>query len=121
MDDSDLKKTFGNVDFFVDDSVAPPGAENFRIQRDSAIGGSAETNLPENNNPLLSPEKKRKVEQDLGQAAAFLNGSGKRWFLAGGTALDLSGGDITRDHTDIDVAMLHEDLPDFYRYAVDQG
>lgn len=63
--------------------------------------------------PLLHPETSGLVQQDLAKLASFLNGSGIKWFLAGGTSLDLARGNHHYDHRDPDIAVLYERFPTF--------
>jgi len=69
----------------------------------------------------LTPERKQQLEIEIAKTAEFFNGSGKKWFLAGGTALELASGGLTRDHQDVDVAMYSEDLIPFFDYATKAG
>lgn len=69
----------------------------------------------------LTPERKQQLEEEIANTAEFFNKFGGRWYMSGGTGLELASGGLTRDHDDVDVAMFPEDLTHFYEYATTAG
>lgn len=57
----------------------------------------------------LTVEREAELQQKFGDIASLLNESGKPWFVAGGTSLELTQGKFARDHQDIDVAVMQAD------------
>lgn len=53
------------------------------------------------------------------QAPALMDGYNAMWWIAGGWALDLVGGGITRDHLDLDVGVFREDLSHLFEALSD--
>ena len=47
----------------------------------------------------------------VGEAVALMQGLGAPWWVAGGWAIDLFLGRTTREHADIDIAILRSDQP----------
>lgn len=72
-------------------------------------------------NTPLSDERRQALEIEIAKTGEFFNTFGKRWFMAGGTGLELVSGNLTRDHQDIDIAMFPEDLVFLYDYAKNLG
>lgn len=54
-----------------------------------------------------------KVNYTPEQVAELFDGNTERWWIAGGWAIDLFLGKQTREHEDVDVAILHEDERSF--------
>lgn len=69
----------------------------------------------------LTPEREQQIHREIAETATFFNTFGRKWFIAGGTSLELSNGGLTRDHQDVDIAMYSEDLPPFFVYVTDSG
>ena len=69
----------------------------------------------------LSEQRKEELENEISDVAKIFNGYGRPWFIAGGTALELAEGKLTRDHQDTDIAIFYEDVRDFFRYATQLG
>ncbi len=73
------------------------------------------------NPPPATSEQVAAVETEVRQVATIFNGFGRPWFLAGGTALELSQNKITRDHKGSDIELDSKYLPEFYEFAHDMG
>jgi hypothetical protein len=69
----------------------------------------------------LSEQRKEELEKEIGDVAKVLNGYGRPWFTAGGTALELAKGKLTRDHLDNDIAIFYEGVGEFFGYASHLG
>lgn len=69
----------------------------------------------------LTPKRKKELEEEIAGTAEFFNNFGEKWYMAGGTGLELASGGLTRDHEDVDVSMYPEDLVSFYDYATRSG
>ncbi len=72
-------------------------------------------------NIALTPERKKQINLELSATGEYFNGFKRNWYLAGGTALELANGELTRDHQDVDVAMFREDLVPFFEYTKASG
>jgi hypothetical protein len=73
------------------------------------FGREARTYIESYQMEQVTPERTLALERHLSQVADILNTLGKPWFLSGGLALELSHGEIQRDHQDIDVALYKSD------------
>lgn len=69
----------------------------------------------------ISDQRKEELENEIGDVAKIFNGYGRPWFTAGGTALELVEGKLTRDHQDNDIAIFYEDVGDFFGYTTQLG
>ncbi len=50
---------------------------------------------------------------------APLRGFPRPWGVAGGWALDLAAGELTRPHADVEISAFHSDLPELLRHLSD--
>jgi len=69
----------------------------------------------------ISEQRKEELKNEIGDVAKIFNGYGRPWFTAGGTALELAEGKLTRDHQDNDIAIFYEDVGDFFGYTTQLG
>lgn len=69
----------------------------------------------------ITEERKQVIEHELDSTGTFMHGFEKPWFVIGGLSVELSAGEITRDHEDIDVAIFADDFPQLKEYATEQG
>ncbi len=60
-----------------------------------------------------------KVNYSPEQVAAQFRNCGRRWWIAGGWAIDYYLGKVTREHEDVDVAILKSDEKAFRSYMQD--
>lgn len=60
----------------------------------------------------------REPFSEVGKVAGILRGFRQPWFFAGGWAIDLFLGRVTRDHEDIEIAILRDDQGEIHRYLI---
>lgn len=58
-------------------------------------------------------------QTSIDEVVSIFSGAGVSWWIAGGWALDLFLGRITRDHKDIDVQILRRDQLAIQRHLAD--
>ncbi len=90
-------------------------------ESDSKLAREVEAYINECLRAEVSPERKAELNKELASVMDFFESAGIDTYIAGGSGLDLLDGEWSRDHQDLDVAIMGSNRQKFFEAATNAG